>query len=100
MVTQAKLVKPLRGGQITSPAEFRRELGIGEGTLLRMTLEHGELRLVPVQVEIESKGSPWFRELYDYFAPVREEIAAARYSDDEVNADIDAAIRAVRAERD
>jgi bifunctional DNA-binding transcriptional regulator/antitoxin component of YhaV-PrlF toxin-antitoxin module len=100
MATQTKLVRQLRGGQITIPVEFRRELGIEAETLLRMTLEDGELRIVPVEAEPRGKGSPWVRELYDYFAPVREQIAAAGYTDEEINADIDAAIRAVREERD
>lgn len=38
----------------------------------------------------------WFGELYALFAPVREEIIASGISEEEVNADIDAAIRAVR----
>lgn len=100
METQAKIVRQLRGGQITIPAEFRRELGIEADTLLRMTLEDGELHIVPVRVETGGKGSPWVKELYEYFAPVREHIAAAGYTEEEVNADIDAAIRAVREERD
>src|SRR5687768_17561925 len=98
MVTQAKVVRPLRGGQITIPVEFRRELGIDADTLLRITLEDGELRIVPVR--FKEKGSAWLREFYEYFAPVREEIAKAGYTSEEINAEIDAAIRAVRAERD
>jgi bifunctional DNA-binding transcriptional regulator/antitoxin component of YhaV-PrlF toxin-antitoxin module len=31
---RARLVKPLRRGQITIPIEFRRELGITDDTLL------------------------------------------------------------------
>jgi hypothetical protein len=45
----------------------------------------------------EQKGSPWLRELYEYFAPVREEIRARGLTEEEVNADIDAAVREVRA---
>jgi AbrB family looped-hinge helix DNA binding protein len=95
---KTKLVRPLRSGQITIPAEFRRALGIDENTMLRATLCDGELRITPVRVDEPSKGSPWLRELYDYFAPVREEILARGISEEEVNADIDAAIAAVRAE--
>jgi hypothetical protein len=36
--------------------------------------------------------------LYEYFAPVREEICRAGYTEEEVNADIDAALAAVRDE--
>lgn len=97
--SKTKLVRPLRGGQITIPAEFRRSLGIDEDTMLRVTLIEGELRISPVKVDEPLKGSPWLRELYEYFAPVREEILARGISEEEVNADIDAAIAAVRAER-
>ena len=47
----------------------------------------------------EGKGSPWLRELYEYFAPVRDEILARGISEEEINADIDAAIAEVRAEQ-
>ncbi len=92
-----RMVRPLRSGQITIPAEFRKELGITEESLLQLTLEGGELRLKPVQVTETAAGSPWLRELYEYFTPVREEIAAAGYTEEEVNADIDAALAEVRA---
>ena len=94
-----KIVRPLRGGQVTIPAAFRKELGIDGETMLRMTLVDGELRIKPVQVTEAPKGSPWLRELYEYFAPVREEILRRGISEEEVNADIDAAIAAVRAEQ-
>ena len=98
-VTKTKLVRPLRGGQITIPVEFRKSLGIDQETMLRVTLVDGELRIRPVRVDDPSKGSPWLREFYEYFAPVREEILARGISEEEVNADIDAAIAAVRAEQ-
>jgi len=94
-----KIVRPLRGGQITIPVAFRKELGIGDETMLRMTLAEGELRIKPVEMTEPTKGSPWLRELYEYFAPVREEILARGISEEEVNADIDAAIAEVRAEQ-
>ena len=97
----SKLVRPLRGGQITIPAEFRRKLGITEDTMLRVTLEDEGLRLTPVRMETAEAraGSQWLRELYEYYAPVRDEILASGASEEEVNADIDAAIAAYRAER-
>ena len=94
-----KIVRSLRGGQVTIPAAFRRELGIGDDTMLRMTLADGELRIKPVEVSEPSKGSPGLRALYEYFAPVREEILARGISQEEVFADIDAAIAEVRAEQ-
>ena len=94
-----KIVRPLRGGQVTIPVAFRKELGIDEETMLRMTLVDGELRIKPIQITEAPKGSPWLRELYEYFAPVREEILRRGISEEEVNADIDAAIAEVRAEQ-
>ncbi|MBA3416272.1 MAG: AbrB/MazE/SpoVT family DNA-binding domain-containing protein [Chloroflexia bacterium] len=94
-----KVVRSLRGGQITIPAEFRQRLGIGDETLLRLTLGEGDLRIEPVRVVEAGAGSPWLRELYDYFAPVRDEIEASGVSEAELNADIDAAVAAVRADR-
>lgn len=98
-VEMSKIVRSLRGGQVTIPAAFRRELGIGDDTMLRMTLADGELRIKPVEVSEPSKGSPGLRALYEYFAPVREEILARGISQEEVFADIDAAIAEVRAEQ-
>jgi bifunctional DNA-binding transcriptional regulator/antitoxin component of YhaV-PrlF toxin-antitoxin module len=94
-----KIVRPLRGGQVTIPAAFRKELGIDEETMLRMTLVDGELRIVPVHMTEPTKGSPGLRALYEYFAPVREEIRARGISQEELYADIDAAIAEVRAEQ-
>jgi bifunctional DNA-binding transcriptional regulator/antitoxin component of YhaV-PrlF toxin-antitoxin module len=92
-----KVVRSLRSGQITIPVEFRKALDIHDDTLLQMTLVDGELRMRPVAVR-EQQGSAWLRELYEYFAPVREEVLRRGISEEELNADIDAAVRAVRQE--
>jgi bifunctional DNA-binding transcriptional regulator/antitoxin component of YhaV-PrlF toxin-antitoxin module len=84
---------------MTIPDEFRKELGIEENSLLRVTVAEGELRIKPVEVREATTGSPWLRELYEYFAPVRQEILDKGYTEEEVNADIDAAIREVRAKQ-
>lgn len=97
---KTKLVRSLRGGQVTIPAEFRRRLGITDDSVLQMTLTDGELRIRPVQVMETTPGSPWLEKLYEYFAPVREEIVAMGVSEQEVNEDIEAALRAVRAGHD
>jgi AbrB family looped-hinge helix DNA binding protein len=97
-VWMGKIVRPQRGGQITIPAAFRRQLGIDENSVLRMVLDGDELRIKPLRTGEEEMGSPWLRELYEYFAPVREEILARGISAEEINADIDAAIAEVRAE--
>jgi bifunctional DNA-binding transcriptional regulator/antitoxin component of YhaV-PrlF toxin-antitoxin module len=90
----SRIVRPLRGGQITIPAEFRRRLGITGDGLLRLTLVGHELLVTPIRIGDTAEGSAWFRELYEQFEPVREEAASL----DE--AEIDAAIRdAVDASR-
>lgn len=91
-----RIVRTLRNGQITIPAEFRRQLGLDEHSLLRMTLADGELRITPVQVNGTASDSRWFKELYDYFAPVRAEAVEKGYTEEEINAAIDEAVRAVR----
>ncbi len=89
-----KIVRPLRSGQITIPAEFRARLGIDKETLLQVTLSEGELRIRPVKVT-ERGSSAWVKELYDLFAPVRE--GMDRYSEEEIDADIEKALAEVRA---
>ena len=95
--SRTKIVRQLRGGQITIPAEFRKRLGITQDSLLQMTLAGDELRLRPSPLAQTVKGSAWFAELYETFAPVREE--AAQYSDEEVNATIEEAVDAVHNKR-
>ena len=60
-------------------------------------LPEGAQVYVVVAVPQTEPGSTWARELYERFAPVREE--AERYSEEEVNADIDTAVAAVRGKR-
>lgn len=50
-------------------------------------------------VSEEPHGSPWLRELYEYFAPVRQEAIDKGYTEEEINTWIDEAIAEVRAER-
>jgi AbrB family looped-hinge helix DNA binding protein len=90
----SRIVRPLRSGQVTIPAEFRKRLGITEDSLLQLTLAEGELRLRPVRVQDARPASPWLEELYQRFAPVRAE--ARHLSEGEVDEAIDAAVRAVR----
>lgn len=95
---KSKTVHLLRGGQITIPIEFRRELGIEDASLMEVTLTgNGELTLRPV--ETRRKGSEWFRDLYEAFAPVRQEAIDKGYTEEEINGWIDEALREVRAER-
>lgn len=94
-----RIVRPLRSGQITIPASFRERLGIGPDSLLQMTLSHGDLCIRPVRATKTVADSSWFKELYDQFAPVRHEAETAGYTEGEIDAEIDAAVRAVRARR-
>ena len=89
-----RVVRSLRSGQITIPAEFRRQLGIGENSLLQLTLSRGELRLRPIRVSDHPQGSPWLEHAYDAFAAVRAQ--TDQYSEEDINAAIDAAVQAVR----
>lgn len=94
--SQRRLVRVQEKGQVTLPAEMRKSLGLKKGDLVAVTSTDDGVLIKPVEVR-EQKGSPWLRELYEYFAPVREEIRARGISEEEVNADIDAAVREVRA---
>ena len=89
-----RVVRSLRHGQITIPAEFRKALGIEADSLLQLTLAEGELRIKPVQVTSTPQGSPWLKEAYEAFAEVRQHLDA--YSEEEINAAIDEAVKAVR----
>jgi bifunctional DNA-binding transcriptional regulator/antitoxin component of YhaV-PrlF toxin-antitoxin module len=90
-----KVVRALRSGQITIPIEFRKALAIDDDTLLQVTLVDGELRMRPIEVK-EPAGSRWLRELYEFFAPVREEAIERGLTEDEINDAIDQAVEAVR----
>jgi bifunctional DNA-binding transcriptional regulator/antitoxin component of YhaV-PrlF toxin-antitoxin module len=91
---RSKIIRPVRSGQITIPAEFRQELGITADTVLQISLMQGELRIRPLSVAPRAAGSPWLQELYDLFAPVREE--TSQYSEAEIDAAIDEALNGVR----
>ena len=94
-----RIIRPLRGGQITIPAEFRKELGITEESVLQVTLSEGELHLKPVRVTEVGEGSPMLKELYEYFAPAREEVVEKGYTGEEIDAAIDRAVEAVRSNK-
>lgn len=94
-----KIVRTLRKRQIIIPDAFRRELGIEENSLLQLKLEAGELRVKPIPVADEPQGLPWFRELYNFFAPARQEAEERGYTDEQINEWIDQALAEVRSER-
>lgn len=92
-----KIIKPLRSGQITIPADFREKLGIDADTLLQISLMHGELVIKPIRAVNTVKGTPWMRELYEAFAPVRKEAKEKGLSEEKINTVINRAVKAVRA---
>jgi AbrB family looped-hinge helix DNA binding protein len=91
-----KIVKQLRHGQITIPKELRDALNLQEDDLLSITLEEGKLEIEPVRTAPREQGSPWLKELYDLFAPVRQSLEG--YSEQEIDDAIDAALKEVRSE--
>lgn len=102
MVTElrrTRIVRPLHGGQITIPIEFRRELGIEDDTELQMTLDGNELRIHRPGVSNRAGDASWFKDLYDLFAPVRQEAEDKGYTEQEINEVIDQAVAEVRRER-
>ena len=44
------IVKQLPRGQITIPVEFRKKLGIGSDTILRLSLKGNTIEITPVTV--------------------------------------------------
>ena len=90
----SRIIRSQRDGQVTIPAEFREALGIDGESLLQVTLAQGELRIKPVDSATPTQGS-WLREAYEAFAPIRQELAE-KYSEDEIDAAIDQAVKAVR----
>ena len=92
-----QIVRPLRHGQITIPAEFRRRLGISDDTLLQLTLHEGKIEITPMT------GTPvgsmaWAQELYVMLAPVRQE--AQTMDEAEIDALIDEAVDEVQSQGD
>jgi bifunctional DNA-binding transcriptional regulator/antitoxin component of YhaV-PrlF toxin-antitoxin module len=92
-----RTIRAIRSGQITIPADFRRELDITDDTLLQMSLEGEELRIRKLRAAPDAAGSPWLAELYQRFAPVRQEAIDRGYSEEEINEAIDQALASVRA---
>lgn len=89
-----RLVRPSQSGQITIPVEFRKELDITEDTFLQVTITDGELHLRPIDLtEHKGKNSIWLGDLYELFAPVREE--TKEMSEGAINMAISQAVKAV-----
>jgi AbrB family looped-hinge helix DNA binding protein len=94
MLPNTRLVRPLRNGQITLPAAFRRALGLDSASMLQVTLEGDELRIRAYNPEQPETGSEWLRNLYLLFHSVRRE--AVYSTEQDINAVIDQAIATLR----
>ena len=93
-----KVVKQLRHGQITIPKELREAIGLDEDDLLSISVAGDKLEVEPVKVASKKKGSPWAKELYELFAPVRESLRDR--SEGEVNEAIDEALKEAREKKE
>ena len=93
-----KVVKQLRHGQITIPKELREAIGLEEDDLLSISVAGDKLEVEPVKVASKKKGSPWAKELYELFAPVRESLRDR--SEGEVNEAIDQALKEAREKKE
>ncbi|MFN8459047.1 MAG: AbrB/MazE/SpoVT family DNA-binding domain-containing protein [Anaerolineae bacterium] len=94
-VALTEIVRPLRRGQLTIPAEFRRRLGITDDSLLQLTLRDDKIEIMPVVARPVSSKT-WAQELYAIFAPVRAE--AEMMTEAEIDVLIDEAIKEVRSQ--
>ena len=84
------------------PIEFREALGIEANTAVSVALTaDGALIVRPLLVSAQgsSEGSPWLRELYEQFAPVRQEAIDKGYTGEQIDQWIDKAVAEVRRER-
>lgn len=95
-----KIIRSLRNGQITIPTDFREQLSITVDTVLQIRLLRGELIIKPLQAIDTVGGSPWVKELYSIFSPVRQEASEKGYSEEKINISIDQALKAVRKNND
>jgi len=93
-----KIVKQLRHGQITIPKDLREALGLDPDGLLSIELVDGKLEVQPVKVAPKGKNSPWAREIYAMFAPVRKSLKTQ--GEQEINQAIDEVVEEVRAKKE
>lgn len=72
------LIKVTRNGQITIPAEIRRELGIREGDYMEVTLKEGVIVISPAQVVDKSQAYFWSERWQQEEREAEEDIEAGR----------------------
>jgi len=88
------LVRMLRGGQVTLPAEARRALRLNEGDYLDLEVQDGALTLKPVTVIDRAAAD---RQLGNILSRVKYTGPEPEPSEDEVMDMVVEEIRAVRA---
>ena len=86
----AKLPEPahirvLPDGTVTLPPDVVQTAGFAEGDTIAVSMESGGLRLDPAGRSATALRKQALRDLYDYFAPVREEVLESGISEDELN---------------
>jgi AbrB family looped-hinge helix DNA binding protein len=94
MATKSRIVRRLRNGQITIPKEFREALNLDDAELIEVTLSGDALEVRPLRKGAR-KSNAWLKDLYDAFAPARKSLDG--YSEAEIDAAIDEALREVRS---
>lgn len=97
-VHEPEPVTLLEDGKVAIPADLLEEWEVTNGATLKLQLEEGTLRLLPLDPVEEARRKHPFVALYEWFAPSREKIRASGISQEELYADIDAAIAEVRAD--
>lgn len=92
-------IRVLPDGTVALPADVVHAAGFAEGETLSLHVDRGELRPLPAGKPAPALRKQPLRDLYEYFAPVREEVRESGISEDELNELIDEAIAASRRER-
>jgi antitoxin MazE len=89
-----QLVKVTRGGQVTIPAEMRRQAGIDIGDYIEIRLEEGHLVLVPRQLIDKDQTWFWTKEWQTTEREAEDDLRARKVKTfdtlDELIADLDA----------
>lgn len=85
------LVKVIRHGQITLPAEFRKALDLDEGDYLEAEMEQDRIVLKPKVILDRKEAIRKLHELMD-----RVQARNREFSEEEVERDVAEAIKAVR----
>lgn len=97
-VHEPEPVTLLEDGKVAIPEDLLEEWGVTNGATLKLQLAETTLRLLPLDPVEEARRKHPFVALYEWFAPSREKIRASGISQEELYADIDAAIAEVRAD--